>query len=269
MKRVSLNQYLDIHHPWSARLLGSVNFQENRNRDMVSALYDGGIWKERLTEFSNCPEKLYDRILHPDSSLERVISIGHELFECNNRTFQTLVTDHQTSTINAFFSNAQICELGCGIGSNLLRLSQINPQKTFYGGELSENAVNLGKLLGLDVHPFDYYQRQCYEIIRQNTTVITVHSIEQLPDAEPFIENLSLFRDRIEKVIHFEPIINPTRTKLLGLIRNRYCEINDYNRNLRQLLIARPDIEIITEEYDIFGLNPLNPTSILVWRFVD
>lgn len=57
------------------------------------------------------------------------------------------------------------------------------------------------------------------------------------------------------------------RTNLLGLLRNKYIEMNDYNRNLWTILESRNDIEIIEFDQDVIGINPLNSSNLIVWKF--
>ena len=46
------------------------------------------------------------------------------------------------------------------------------------------------------------------------------------------------------------------------MMRRRYAEVNDYNRNLLTLLKPfKP-----TVEQDVLGINPLNSTSKLEWQ---
>ena len=75
------------------------------------------------------------------------------------------------------------------------------------------------------------------------------------------------FRKDANYVVHFEPTVVNERTSLLGLLRNKYMELNDYNRNLIYVLKERTDIEILELKTDIFGLVPLNTTNLIVWKF--
>ena len=56
---------------------------------------------------------------------------------------------------------------------------------------------------------------------------------------------------------------------LLGMMRSRYIQVNDYNRNLVSLLHEQQrlgKIIILEEQINVFGINPLLPASILVWK---
>jgi len=51
------------------------------------------------------------------------------------------------------------------------------------------------------------------------------------------------------------------------MLRNKYMELNDYNRNLVELISNNPAIEIVEQEYDVIGINPLNSTNVIIWKF--
>jgi hypothetical protein len=152
--------------------------------------------------------------------------------------------------------------LGCGYGYNLNLLGA-----PAYGGESSTNAIQIGRRLNQDIQGFDYYDRSDYEFVRPDSTILTVHSIEQLPSAADFLSNVSCIRSRVMQVIHIEPCSLPERNTLLGMIRNRYNELIDHNHDLVKLLRERADVEIVHFEPDYFGVHPLNSSHILVWRF--
>jgi len=269
MKPVTLNEYLSAENPWTRRLLGFEPFSKERNREFVEQLYDQEIWGERRRQYAEDPAKLKEVILNYESDSRYVISIQESLFLTSGSSFQPYITALMESTLRKFKASSKICELGCGFGRNLLLLGENDGHRHYYGGELAASGVELANSLGLDVRKFDYYNPEDYEIIQPSSSIMTVHSIEQIPDASAFIENLSKVKDRIDKVFHFEPVSNPCRTNFIGLIRDRYKEINDYNRNLREILTSRSDIRILSEEFDIYGLNPLNPTSVIVWEFAN
>jgi SAM-dependent methyltransferase len=189
------------------------------------------------------------------------ISYGEEIFRCPTRVARKLWADLIQSSVERF-ATGQVCELGCGYGYNLAQLGTQG-----YGGDYSENAVRLGQRFGMDIRRFDYYQPESYGFIRPGSTILTVHSVEQIPSARAFVDAIAQQRDKINEVIHLEPSWLDSRTTLLGMARNRFNEMIQHNRDLVELLRNDPDIEIVSFEPDMFGLHPLNPTIRTVWRF--
>ena len=69
-------------------------------------------------------------------------------------------------------------------------------------------------------------------------------------------------------VINFEPVCKLHDRTLLDLMRQRYCIVNDYNRDLLELLHSVDAVRVVEVHKAVLGLNPLNPTSVIHWEFV-
>lgn len=265
IRTINLNEYFSRDNVWTCRLLGLEPFQQHRTVNLIKREYDSDFYGQRLSEFKDNLDALRDKALHGTNE-EIVISIKDKLFLAHLRNFLAIKRHYMLLTLDKYAANTQVCELGAGFGSNLLWL-QLEQQRVLYGGELCDNAVTLGRLLGLEIRRFNFYEPETYELIRPGSTVYTSHAIEQVSDAQIVVDSLKNFRDRITCVIHFEPLYRENQNDLIGLLRCRYTQINDYNRNLLECLRSCSEIEIVHMETDLFGRNPLNPTSILVWRF--
>ena len=169
-----------------------------------------------------------------------------------------------------------VVELGCGYGYNLWNLRTQFPEKIYVGGDFSENAVQIANLL-FKVHPnitvkrFDFHE-QTYDILDElenvaPAVVFTCHAIEQLASASHTIQVLSTYKDRIKRVVHFEPVYELYGESLLGHMRRRYAQVNDYNQDLLTILKRRSDVRILQVKAEVFGANPFNPTSVIEWEF--
>lgn len=264
MRPVSINEYLSKKNPWSLRLLGLTDFKKERNIDQIEKEYNldkyAGLLKFDFKSIEEYKTKEFESSGHGPQN-EMTISVGDDLFALPvsdaRRHFYKLIKE----SVQPYISQ-HVCELGCGYGYNLSYLG-----KNAYGGEYSSNAVALANKLGMDVSPFNYYHSDDYHFIKPHTTIFTTHSIEQIPDATVIINNLEKQKDKIDYVIHLEPTVVEERNSFLGLLRNRYMELNDYNRNLIPLLKNNPAIEIIALKQDVFGLVPLNSTNLIIWKF--
>lgn len=179
-------------------------------------------------------------------------------------TFEAAQERHD-STLDATiqrYSGDWVCELGCGFGAHVARHGS-----AAYGGELTETGVTLGRMFGLHLQWFDFHEPLSYDLIRAGSTIVTCAAIEQLPSAQPFFENLRRHRQHIANVIQFEPTFRARRTGQLGRLQNEYILRNDYNVDLEHLLLTSTDIELLEFKPDHIGINPLNPSSLFVWRF--
>ncbi|MBL0329772.1 MAG: hypothetical protein IPP64_10225 [Bacteroidetes bacterium] len=265
MTPVSINNFFNDKNPWTLRLLGHVPFQKNRDIEQVENEYNLDKYAKLLAfDFKTVEEYKAKEFelggMNPITG-EMHISCGEEIFKTSVKVAREKYYELILSTLKKYPSK-NYCELGCGYGYNLHLIGS-----NAYGGEYSINAVNLGKKIGLPVTEFNYYNEKDYDFIMPDTTIFTAHSIEQIPDATIIINNLEKQKSKINYVVHFEPTVIKERTSLLGLMRNKYMELNDYNRNLLTILQERNDIEILELNKDIFGLVPLNTTNLIVWKF--
>ncbi|MBN1574476.1 MAG: class I SAM-dependent methyltransferase [Deltaproteobacteria bacterium] len=285
MKKIKLND-LPKWTQWPDRLLGLSEWKAaKRTIDKVKKEYDDGKYSEILEYYMSkdhplSPEEV--RIheysyynLYPDTKI--CISRGENLFETDLNSARKLLYNFLRDVLSKCTKRVDhIFELGCGHGYNLWRLHKIAPNIKYTGGEFSENAVSLANHLyksdpNLNVVRFNFYD-QVYEILEaleKPAVIFTFHAVEQLPSAKHFLTVLSKYRDRIDRVYHFEPVYEFYDETLFGMMRRRYTQINDYNRDLLFELKSREDkIRIVDQKENVIGLNPLNPLSLIEWTFI-
>ncbi|MFM7233150.1 MAG: hypothetical protein ACKOZM_01080 [Flavobacteriales bacterium] len=268
-RKIDLNDYFSANNRWSNRILGLESFQKTRDIDQIEREYNQDKYLRLLQSDATDLHSYRKNELRQAGLYEGqgtiVYSLGDELFEeqvdVAREKYYDLIRENVTK------HNPQIiCELGCGYGYNL---SLFGKDVETYGGEYSENAVKMANKVGLNVCRFNYYHSADYDFIKLGSTVFTSHSIEQIPDATVIIENLRTRKKHIDRVIHIEPTYVKERSSLLGLMRNRYIELNDYNRNLVDVLKHSADIELLEVNYDVYGFVPLNSSNVIIWRFKD
>jgi hypothetical protein len=167
-----------------------------------------------------------------------------------------------------------VVELGSSFGPILGDLADRFPGRKYLGGEYSENAVTLaGELYAdrsdIEVRRLNFYD-DAYEVLEQAegpVTVFTSQAIEQVPSAAHVIAVLAKYREKISSVFHLEPSYELYDDSLLGLMRRRYIELNDYNRDLIGVLRGRSDLRILRVEPEVIGWNPFNALALVHWTF--
>lgn len=266
MEPISLSEYLNVDNKWTRRLLGLESFAVQRTAEKIHQEYGqekwGSLLQRQLVNPQHAKELELEILIGPGwRTQETALSLKNEIFRTTHRLgvrfyFDVIRTKFENYTADNY------CELGCGYGYNFSLFNGVT-----YGGEFTDAGVTIGRRLGLDVNHFDFYDRASYNMIRPGSLVFTVQALEQIPDTSAFLEGIRSQRDKIAVVLHMEPAILPERRDLLGLLRNRYLELNDYCRNLVDLLRQAPDIEILEFDPDCIGKPPLTSLHFVAWRF--
>jgi len=276
-QRIALND-LPKFSPWPARLLGQAHFAaKHRTRDEVLREYDREKWGRVLDALKAgadvSAEELY-RLQGVDPEKPIAFARGDELYIAPARLVFEEEQELFASTLRQYPSRI-LAELGSGLGDKLLAMAARFAPQRIWGGEFTASGVECGRLLaskrGIEAEfaRFDYLNPETVLRVPENALVYTSHSVEQIPSlSEAFVDALILRAP--QTVIHFEPCYEThEETTLLGLMRRRYTEVNDYNRNLFGLLRSferRGRIRILDFRKNVLGGVPLNPTSILIWQ---
>jgi hypothetical protein len=268
--------------PWPARIMGIESWSApQRTVAKAEVEYDTDKYARCLDFLESHPSATFETIKEFEfgtrSKQSMLVSIRDELFATDFRTARLLHYESLERAIGPLSEETQtIVELGAGYGFNLHWLNtEVDRSKDYIGGELSANAVKLGNRLASDLsnirlRQFNFYDPDSYSFLDSlpgPLLIFTCHAVEQLPSAAGLFENLRPYRGRIHSVVHCEPCHQLHSGNLLGQMRSRYAELNDYNRDLPALLDEAEEMEVLLQEPDVFGLNPLNPTSIIQWRY--
>lgn len=258
---IEINNYLNSSNIWTNRLLGFEFFEKNRTVDEVNYEYDIckylPLLNSSLSDINKCKKLEFKMGGIKDKIF---ISKNNKIYYTN---FHNTIQDYYNNLTNIIkrYTVNTLCELGCGYGYNLSLYSG-----KVCGGEYSKNAIKLGQRFGYDIKYFNYYDASTYDVIKPHSTILTSHSLEQIPDAQIFIKNIMKYIDNIDYIIHLEPTYINTRSDLLGLCRNKYIELNDYNKNIVTCIQNVNDSDIVEYHEDVFSLNPLNATNLIVWK---
>ncbi len=279
MRAVPL-QDLPTYSVWPARLLGHVPFApKHKTREAVYREYDTDKFAKYLAYFRRHPRTRIERIkeLERGTPLKQTVCLSraNKLHTCSAREASRERDRAFLAALTPLMKHVDtVIELGSGYGYNLALLKKKFPNHTFVGGEFSPRARTLSAALGKGkwkTLPFDFYDKNSTlfeKVTSSKILVLTCHSVEMLPDARLFLKQLERFKRRIVGVVQLEPVYELYKsTDLLGLMRKRYIELNGYNKNLLSCLKSNPAIRLEKTVVDLFGLNPLFPESLLIWKF--
>lgn len=271
--------------PWVARLLGEEPLPQYRKTETeVLREWEMDRWGPLLAELRRLPgatladavklvrqmEGEPEELPVYDRGRFRVLPAS----QAHEQHYQTL----RQELLDQLDGAAGIVELGAGYGGKILRLAQ-EPQLAalrFFAAEFTASGRALIELLArnerLDV-PVGYCDfRSCrLEGLDLPTdcvfyTLYATMYVPTLPEAFPAF--LAQYRPRA--VVHVEPIWEHCdNNSLYGMLRKRYLEANDYNRNLRSVLKScelQGQLQVVRECRAVEGVNPLMPASVVVWR---
>lgn len=264
---------------WPARMLGLEPFlQKARGASEIEREYGDEKWGAVRRWLKNSAEVTKDGLLAQqgvDPNEELLFMQGDTFLKAPAKEIMDKYSRLLADTIRPYGSRA-IIELGSGLGDKLLSVvSEMQDVDEVVGGEFTASGVECGQILAekLGVNArffrFDYNDPSTLFDLPPGGLIYTSHSIEQIPLLlDSFIE--AVIQVKPKYVIHFEPCYeDQDHTTMIGLMRKKYTEMNDYNRNLVGLLQkfeATGKICIEMHEKNIFSDTPFNPTSILVWR---
>lgn len=167
-----------------------------------------------------------------------------------------------------------IYEFGCGSCQNLLMLSDMFPSKRLYGLDWVEPSVKITKKLSetldknIEGFIFDMLNPSPDIVLKPNSAVITIHSLEQL--GEKYDKLLSfIIAARPDIVINYEPILEfYDEDNLLDYLALLYSSkrnyLSGYMTALRELE-KQNKIEIL-QAYRPFLGGIIHEASLIIWR---
>jgi len=268
--------------PWPARLLSSEPCQKlYKNKKEVIREYEYDKWGP-LLKIVQTAEK--------DISLEEVDNWIFEDLQpslCWIKNRLELLSSHDAhrqylilvcDTLKPLMPAASLVELGAGYGSVIIALAQCPDfaGTPIIAGEYTTSGMQLLKYLArshnlaIEVGHCDFASAQMFDfVIPRNSVIFTSYAATYVPKLTAnFVKCLCKCEPNF--VIHFEPCYEHCDPNtLLGLMRRRYIEVNDYNTNLIKTLHDQQEegiIEIIKEEPTVFGNNPLLSVSVVIWK---
>ncbi len=280
LERISVDE-LPKYTPWVGRLLHLEPFSKPvRNLAKIDAEYDKDKYAKLLAYYKKQPDASVADIRTKESfgdSETICFSRRGELFLTSVVHCRQLQDRLLIDTLAKPVSEARVVvELGCGYGYNLSVLRNAFPNRLWLGGEYSKNAIKLASHLFADsedisVLPFNYYDETwaILESLAEKALVFIRHSIEQLPQVKSIMPTFCKYKDKIAEVVHLEPVFELIdKRSTLGQMRQAYTLMNDYNTDLLTSLNSM-GAQILKTEIDLIGANPLNPTSLIHWKFTE
>lgn len=272
---------LPRYSDWPAKLLGIKPCQNRRKTtDEVVREYEMEKWGPLLRKVQQSDAKL--KVEEVDSMVlegesPSLCSMGDKFQLLSPLEGRKFHIDLVESAIKEFLPVTRIVELGAGYGSVVLTLAKrhVFAKYAFMAAEYVQSGIELIKLLSknealdVDVGHSDFNSLPITDLtIPDGALIYTSMATPCIPYlSSQFITSLLSFKPKV--VIHIEPCYEHCdNSTLLGMLRQRYIEVNDYNCNLVTRLHEHQNlgsIKILYEKRAVFGYNPLLSVSLIAW----
>lgn len=265
---------------WPARLLGIEPWKQKvKSKEEIDREYETESWGVYLKRVKS--EGLENSVTSHTLDDWQCASDTQVLYTKGNAFFQKTFGYAYSEYLNIirgyivkFLPAKSVVGLGCGYGSVILAIAEYLNEANFLAAEYTPSGIELTKIcaknqgIKIDVGHCDFMKVPITDLIVPKGAIIftcaAACTLPKLPSS--FIDSLIQLRPSV--VIHFEPIYeHHNRNNLLDMMRRRYVEVNDYNRNLLTLL-KESNIQILIEDYAVIGVNPLFPISVIAWKGV-
>lgn len=260
-----------------------------KNKESISREFEDEKWGSLLeiSKKHNASVDLLENIMHQDIE-EKLFLYEDDLFLDQPINISKLFLKESIDALKEIYigSNCQsLVEVGAGYGRLLIPLADAlkkeKPEKvlgtdfTKASGKILKNLskkleYNIDSCL-IDISGKGDYQDKLSSIDCIKPLIFSCQTAMYVPFLDnDFIELMKTWPDGI--FCNIEPIYNKDPKNNLEFLQSRYVEVNDYNRNLLDLLqkySKKNLVEIIFSSSCKVSENAFLPLQTIVWRFIN
>jgi len=281
MKKISLSD-ISTYSPWPDRLTGLEKFAIREKTDKeVRREFETEKWNQLLQQCKSSSNLTIDTVerLFSDLSLEMPYYDNGKFYI---DTYGNILERHLDLYANALAPHADgasaLVELGAGFGSKLLHLSKREPFKDLplVAGEYASTGRDVMELLNesserkIKVGHCDFRSLEIDDgLVPEGAIIFTSYAAHYVPQLDnAFADYLLALKPKV--IVHFEPIFETMdRDSEYGKMCRKYIELNDYTKNLLQVLKKseiQGKIKILNIEPNCLSTSPFLPISILQYH---
>ena len=280
MKISSLDQ-LPKFSKWLARLLGLEPFEtKEKTPEEIEREFGREKWGALLERYRQNPgARLEDVDKWAAGDAESTLaSVDEHIVEMTPEESHEAYIAFIANALEQRMPASALVELGCGYGSVILGLCRkaAFQDLPYFAADFTSTGPELAGLIAeeegitlttgsanLETNPITSLD------IPEGSLIYTAYAAQYVePLTDDFVNGLIALKP--SAVVHIEPVYEHCDSAtLLGLLRRRYIEACQYNRNLSTILHRHErsgSLEIIQESVPGFGPNPLLAASVIAWK---
>lgn len=267
---------LPEHHEWAAYLLDTraSNPPGDPAAYTKSEVYEELFSKlhESYREAPKGPIEARRATLDTDED-RRLVSRHEELYLATPDELHDLERDSIESALEPVLGGGEtVFDLGCGWGYSLGVIASAFDVDVI-GGEYTQAGVDLSRDLNADfdnvrVEQFDFGgDWDLVDAVDGEAVVFTKEAVTAYDDPAGVVEQFERLAQcgQVSAGVHLEQT-GPHPETVLGYLRRAYNDTRGYNMALHSELEVAAGIEITAREYDVLGLNPLHPITLMRWE---
>lgn len=280
MKISSLDQ-LPKFSKWPARLLGLEAWEtKHKTTDEIDREFGREKWGMLLDRYRQNPGARLedvDKWAAGDAG-ETLASVDEHIVEMTAQESHDAYIAFIANALEPRLPASALVELGCGYGSVILGLSRkaAFQDMPYFAADFTSTGPELAGLIAkeegisLTTGSADLRKHPVTSLdVPEGALIFTAYAAQYVePLTDDFVPGLIALRP--SAVVHIEPVYEHCDpSTLLGLLRQRYIQVNGYNRNLSTILHHHErlgSLEIIQESVPGFGPNPLLAASVIAWK---
>jgi hypothetical protein len=280
MKISSLDQ-LPKFSKWPARLLGLEPWEtKQKTTEEIEREFGREKWGALLARFKESPGARLEDVDKwaagdPGTTLA---SVDEHIVEMSAEESHDAYIAFIANALEPRLPASALVELGCGYGSVILGLARKAAFQDipYFAADFTSTGPELARLIAreegitLTTGAADLRNNPVTSLdVPEGALIYTAYAAQYV---EPVTDELvkGLIALEPTAVVHVEPVYEHCDpSTLLGLLRQRYIEVNGYNRKLSTILHHHEQLgslEIIQESVPGFGPNPLLAASVIAWK---
>jgi hypothetical protein len=266
---------------WPARLLGQEPCEtKEKSAAEIEREFGKEKWGVLLEKFKQNPGSRLedvDRWAAGDAT-NTIASVDEHIVEMSPEESHDAYIAFISAALETRLPASALVELGCGYGSAILGLARkaAFQDMSYFAADFTDTGPELAGLIAavegikLTTGRADLRANPVTQLaIPERALIYTAYAAQYVePITDDFIAGLIALKPAT--VVHIEPVYEHCDPKtLLGLLRQRYIQVNGYNRNLSTILHHHEQLgslEIIQESVPGFGPNPLLAASVIAWK---